>query len=61
MSPNTHLFNAFYEDKEKLTQYAGHVVLDFIDVRYVYEIAKIKKELDIDFQRATLESICNVK
>ncbi|KAL4485396.1 hypothetical protein ABPG72_008264 [Tetrahymena utriculariae] len=45
--------------KEKLTQYAGHVNLDYIDVRYVYEIAKIKKELDIDFKRATLESICN--
>lgn len=34
--------------------------MDSIDVRYIYEIAKIKKELDIDFRRSTLESVCNV-
>ncbi|EGR31765.1 hypothetical protein IMG5_102650 [Ichthyophthirius multifiliis] len=45
-------------NKDKLTQYTGHLTTDEVDVRYVYEIAKIKKEMDFDFRNTSLENIC---
>ena len=46
--------------KPKCTNYAGHIMVDRIGVKEIYEIANIKKELDPSFKDIDLETICRV-
>jgi large subunit ribosomal protein L11 len=46
--------------KNKFTGFPGHVVLDTVSIKHIYEIAKIKKEMDLDLKHVELKSICSV-
>ena len=46
--------------KPKCTNLAGHVLIDKIALKSVYEIANLKKEMDPDFKQLDLENICKV-
>ncbi len=46
--------------KERCSQYPGYVINDEISVKYIYEIAKVKKEVDEDLRKIPLQSICKM-
>jgi len=46
---------------QKFTPLAGHFVFVEIPIQYVYEIAKIKKELDPDLQKLDVATIMTVR
>jgi large subunit ribosomal protein L11 len=46
--------------KAKTTNLAGHVLIDRLALKAVYEIALIKNELDPDFKNLDIETICKV-
>jgi large subunit ribosomal protein L11 len=45
---------------EKLGNYPGHKVVAEMPLQYIYEIAKIKREMDEDLHTLSLEMICKV-
>lgn len=45
---------------EKLGNLTGHRVVGELPLQYVYEIAKIKREMDEDLHSLSLEMICKV-
>lgn len=47
--------------KEKFTNFAGHIEFDKVGLRFLYEIAVIKKELDPHLCFTDLEQITKVK
>ncbi len=47
--------------KSKTTNLAGHVLIDRIALKAIYEIAKVKQDMDPDFKVLDLETICKVK
>ena len=58
--PETAWFLKKVVGKDKLTKFPGHMVYDEVSVKYIYEIAKIKQEMDKDMKNISLESICRV-
>ena len=57
--PPTSWFVKKVLNAEKLGNHRRDVI-GFIGIKYIYEIAKTKKELDYDFVNTDLESICRV-
>jgi ribosomal protein L11 len=46
---------------DKLGNLTKHRIIAAVPIQYIYEIAKIKKDLDPDMKVHTLENICRVK
>jgi ribosomal protein L11 len=46
---------------EKLGNLTGHRIVGELSIQYIYEIAKIKREMDEDLHSLSLEMICKVK
>ena len=44
--------------KEKCTPFPGHMINNMVSIKYIYELAKIKKEMDPHLKTSSLESIC---
>lgn len=46
---------------QKFSPLGGHDLIGFVPVQYIYQIAKIKKELDPDLKNVEMPQIMNVK
>ena len=46
--------------RDKLAKNSKSETPVFIGIKYIYEIAKIKKEMDYDLANNSLESICSM-
>ena len=53
-APETSWFIKKAIGKEKCSQYPGYIINDEIGVKYIYEIAKVKQEVDQDLRRLSL-------
>ena len=59
--PETSWFLKKAAGKDKFTPFAGHFNYVEIPIQYVYEIAKIKKELDPDLNKMDVATIMTVR
>lgn len=59
--PETSWFLHKASGVEKFTPLPGHDSYGDVPVQYIYEIAKIKKEMDPDLKKVDLPQIMNVK
>lgn len=46
--------------KESFTNFPGHIEYDTVSLQQIYEIAKVKKEIDVDLKDVSLQAICRV-
>lgn len=58
--PETSWFLKKAAGVQKFTPLAGHYMFVEVPIQYVYEIAKIKKELDPDLQKLDVATIMTV-
>lgn len=56
--PPTSWFLKRIASRERCTEFPGHIINSLISIKYVYELAKLKKEIDPHLQHTSEESIC---
>lgn len=58
-----HWYNIIFlmtQGKEKCSEYPGHLHADNVSIKYLYEIAKLKQEIDPYLKFHSVESVCKM-